>query len=81
MILPATPFSLIIYLAIKKGLRLTLVFPAASLLFWITTLVVSMGWITAEATLPDNEPITNGLIYFYTIPSDIIWYVFLIMLS
>lgn len=60
----------------KKGLRLTFVFPAASLLFWITTLVVSMGWITADATLPDNEPITKGLIYFYTIPSDIIWYVF-----
>lgn len=30
----------------------------------MTTLVVSMGWITADATLPDNEPIMKGFPYF-----------------
>jgi hypothetical protein len=53
-----------IYLAIWKGLRFTLVLPAIYLLFCITTFVVSIGWITAEATLPEREPIINGLKYF-----------------
>lgn len=60
-----TPFSLMISLAILKGLRLTLVFPAFYLLFCITTLVVSMGCMTVEATLPESEPMINGLPYFY----------------
>ena len=53
-----------ISLAIVMGLRLTLVLPACSLLFWMTTLVVSIGWMTVDATLPDKEPIRKGLPYF-----------------
>jgi hypothetical protein len=52
-----------ISLPTKKGERLTVDLPAAYLLFWITTLIVSMGWMTAEATLPDREPTRNGLAY------------------
>lgn len=59
-----TPFSLMISLAIVKGFRLTLVLPAFYLLFWITTLVVSMGCMTVEATLPEREPIMKGFPYF-----------------
>jgi hypothetical protein len=45
----------------KKGDKLTLDLPAAYLLFWMTTLMVSIGWMTAEATLPDSDPTRNGL--------------------
>lgn len=31
----------------------------------MTTFVVSIGWITAEATLPESEPMMKGLPYFY----------------
>lgn len=62
-LIPATPFYLMISFAIWKGFRLILVFPACYLLFWMTTLVVSMGWITADATLPEREPIMKGFPY------------------
>lgn len=48
-----------------KGFKFIFVLPACSLLFWMTTLVVSIGWITAEATLPESEPIMKGNPYFY----------------
>ena len=62
--LPLMLFSLMISLAIVMGLRLTLVLSACSLLFWMTTLVVSIGWMTVDATLPDKELIRNGLPIF-----------------
>ena len=68
--LPAIPFYEMIYLAIWKGLRLILVLPACSLLFCMTTLVVSIGWITAEATLPESEPIMKGFPYLSKKLSD-----------
>jgi hypothetical protein len=53
-----------IYLAMWKGLRLIWALPAYYRLFWMTTLVVSMGCMTAEATLPEREPMMNGFPYF-----------------
>ena len=38
--------------------------PAAYLLAWMTTLVVSIGWIIDEAILPDREPTKNGFAYW-----------------
>ena len=55
-----------IYLAMWNGFRLILVLPASSLLFWMTTFVVSMGCMTADATLPERDPIMKGIPYFYT---------------
>ena len=46
-----------------KGLVTAVPLPAAYLLAWITTLTVSIGWITDEAMLPDIEPMMNGLPY------------------
>lgn len=61
---PTTPFSLTISLATVIGLVTAAPLPAAYLLAWITTLVVSIGWIIHEAILPDKEPIKNGLAYW-----------------
>jgi len=46
---------------IAKGERLTLVLPAAYLLDWMITLMVSIGWITVVAMAPETEPIKKGL--------------------
>lgn len=51
------------YLPTKNGERLTIFFPADYLLDWIRTLIVSMGWMTAEATLPDRDPTRKGFRY------------------
>ena len=59
--LPSTPFYLTISEPIAKGERFTLPFPAASLLDWMITLMVSMGWMTEVAIAPDIEPIKKGL--------------------
>ena len=34
--------------------------PASCFFSWISTLTVSMGWITDVATMPEHEPIKNG---------------------
>jgi hypothetical protein len=72
------PSFLTTYLAIEIGDKLTFFFPASYLLTWIKTLVVSIGWITAEAILPDSEPIKKGVtfskkvVYFFFVISVII---------
>ena len=60
---PITPFVETISLPTKNGDKLTVDLPAAYLLLWITTFIVSIGWITAEATLPERDPTKNGLAY------------------
>lgn len=59
-----TPFYETTSLATTKGLVTAVPLPAASLLFWMTTLTVSMGWIVAEAILPESEPTKNGFPYW-----------------
>ena len=66
-----TPLSAIISLATIKGLVTAAPLPAAYLLAWMTTLMVSIGWITLDAILPDKDPIMNGFPYFEAKVSDI----------
>ena len=58
---PKTPFFSMSSLPTWKGERLTAALPADSRLDWMMTLMVSMGWMTEEATLPDSDPTRKGL--------------------
>lgn len=48
------------YLAMAKGDRLAFPNPASSLLTWMRTFTVSMGWMTLEAILPERDPMMKG---------------------
>lgn len=58
-----TPFFSTTYRPILKGFRSTIVLPADYLLFWIRTLIVSIGCMTLDAIEPERDPTRNGLTY------------------
>ena len=39
---------------------------------WMRTLAMSIGWIMHVATMPLAPPLTNGLIDFHTLESDMV---------
>lgn len=73
-----TPFCWMMSRPTWKGERFTTVFPAASRRDWMITFTVSIGWITAEATLPDSDPTRNGFAYDQNTPSLIKQMIYLI---
>ena len=79
--LPLTPFLLMISRPTWKGERLTTVFPAASRLDWMMTFTVSMGWMVADAALPEMEPTRKGLAYSQTMLSFCVGDVMIIIKS
>jgi len=47
-----------------RGLVIAAPLPAAYLRAWITTFVVSIGWIMDEAIQPESDPTRNGFAYW-----------------